>query len=201
MKRGEWNRVIGADVSGKTLGLVGTGRIGMAVARRGRAFGMRLVGCDPHPNPLFVEELGGDYLSFEEVLEAADYVSLHTPGGAETRALMNDAAFRRMKPGAFLVNCGRGSLIDEAALLAALDEGRLAGAGLDVLSSEPPVPGSDADRVARHPKAVVTPHIASFTPNTAARMGRAAMENLLTVLRGERPAHVANPAVYERKAL
>ena len=103
-----------------------------------------------------------------------------------------------MKPTAFLINCGRGSLVDEAALLAALDEGRLAGAGLDVLSSEPPKPGSDAERIARHPKAVVTPHIASFTPATAARMGRAAMENMLTVLRGERPEYVANPSVYER---
>jgi D-3-phosphoglycerate dehydrogenase len=198
MKRGEWDRVMSADVSGKTLGLVGTGRIGMAVARRARAFNMRLVGCDPYPNALFVEELGGDYVPFEEVLELGDYVSLHTPGGPETRALINADALARMKPTAYLINCGRGSLIDEAALLKALDGGKLAGAGLDVFSTEPPAPGSDADRLARHAKTVVTPHIASFTPNTAARMGRVAMENLLAVLGGERVEHVANPAVYDR---
>lgn len=198
MKRGEWDRVMSADVSGKTLGLIGTGRIGMAVARRARAFNMKLVACDPYPNAQFVEEYGGDYVPLEEVLAASDYLSLHTPGGAETRSLINAETLARVKPTAFLINCGRGSLVDEAALLAALDGGKLAGAGLDVLSSEPPVPGSDAERLARHPKVVVTPHIASFTPNTAARMGRAAMENMLTVLRGERPEHVANPAVYER---
>lgn len=198
MKTSGWDRVMSSDVSGKTLGLVGTGRIGMAVARRAKAFGMRLIGCDPYTNPLFVEELGGDYVPFEEVLELGDYVSLHTPGGAETRALINAAALARMKPTAFLINCGRGSLIDEAALIAALDAGKLAGAGLDVFTSEPPTPGSDADRLARHSKTVVTPHIASFTPNTAARMGRAAMENMLAVLDGKRIEHTANPAVYER---
>lgn len=198
MKRGEWDRVMSADVSGKTLGLVGTGRIGMAVARRAKAFGMRLVGCDPYQNPLFIEEFGGDYVPFEEVLETSDYVSLHTPGGAETRALINADTLARLKPTAYLINCGRGSLIDEAALLEALDAGRLAGAGLDVFSSEPPAPGSDAERLARHPKTVVTPHIASFTPNTAARMGRAAMDNLLALLRGDRIDHVANPQVFEK---
>lgn len=198
MKRGEWDRVMSADVSGKTLGLVGTGRIGMAVARRAKAFSMRLVACDPYPNPLFIEELGGDYVPFEEVLEVSDYVSLHTPGGAATQALINADALARMKSTAYLINCGRGSLIDEAALLQALDAGKLAGAGLDVFSSEPPIPGSDADRLARHPKTLVTPHIASFTPNTAARMGRQAMENMLALLKGKRIENVANPRVFER---
>jgi len=198
LKRGEWLRVMSADVSGRTLGLVGTGRIGMAVARRARAFRMRLLACDPYPNPLFVEELGGNYVPLEELLEAADFVSLHTPGGAATRALLGAPQLARMKPSAYLVNCARGSLVDEEALLAALDEDRLAGVATDVYASEPPAPGSSSERLARHPKLVGTPHIASFTPVTAARMGRAALANLQALLRGERIDHVANPEVFER---
>jgi phosphoglycerate dehydrogenase-like enzyme len=196
LKQGEWRRAMAADVGRRTLGVVGTGRIGMAVARRARAFNMRLVGCDPYPHPLFVEEFGGDYVSLDELLEVSDFVSLHAPASAETRGLISDAALRKMKSSAFLINCGRGTLVDEAALLAALDEGRLAGAGLDVFSTEPPDPDSAAERLARHPRVVATPHVASFTPATAARMGRAALQNLLAVLRGERPDHVANPEVY-----
>lgn len=200
MKAGEWRRGLSADVGGRTLGLVGTGRIGMAVARRARAFGMRLLGCDPAPNPLFVEELGGDYVPLEELLETADFVSLHLPAAPGTRGLLNRERLARMKPGAFLINTSRGVLVDEAALLEALRSGRLAGAALDVFSVEPPPPGSPAAELARLPNVVATPHVAAFTPNTVARMGRAALANLLAVLAGERPEHVANPAVYEAGA-
>lgn len=196
MKQGEWPRTMGADVTGRTLGLIGTGRIGMAVARRARAFRMRLLGSDPYPNPLFVEEVGGNYVPVEELLTDADYVSLHAPAMAGTRGMIGDAQLALMKPSAFLINCSRGSLIDEPALIRALAEGRLAGAGLDVLSEEPPTPGSHPDLLARLPNVVITPHIAAFTPITVSRMGRAAMENLLTVLRGERCPYIANPAVY-----
>lgn len=198
MKAGEWNREIAADIGGRTLGLVGTGRIGMAAARRAKPFRLRLVACDPLPNPLFVEELGGDYVPLDELLEIADYVSLHLPASKETRGLIGAAQIARMKPGALLINTARGSLVDEAALLDALRSGRLAGAALDVLSSEPPEPNSPAAELARLPNVVATPHIAAFTPVTVARMGRASLANLLTVLDGQRPPHVANPAVYDR---
>jgi phosphoglycerate dehydrogenase-like enzyme len=198
MKAGEWRRGIAADVGGQTLGLVGTGRIGMAVARRARAFGMRLIGCDPCPNPLFAEELGGEYVTLDELLERSDFVSIHSPASAATRGMIAAEQLARMKPAAFLLNLARGSLIDEPALIAALREGRIAGAGLDVLAVEPPPPGSPSDELARLPNVVITPHVASFTPKTAARMARAALENLLTALGGERPEHVANPAVYDR---
>jgi phosphoglycerate dehydrogenase-like enzyme len=111
MKRGEWRRVMGADVSGRTLGLVGAGRIGMAVARRAKAFRMRLVAHDPYPNPLFVEELGGDYMPLEELLEVSDFVSLHLPASEATRGAIGAAELARMKPSAFLINCARGSLV------------------------------------------------------------------------------------------
>jgi phosphoglycerate dehydrogenase-like enzyme/ActR/RegA family two-component response regulator len=196
-KRGEWQRIIGSDVNGQTLGLIGTGRIGTAVARRARAFGMKLIGHDPFPNPVFERELGGEYLSLEEVLSQSDFVSLHLPSTPETRGMVTAERIGMMKPSAFLVNTARGALIDEAALLTALHEGKLAGAGLDVLSAEPPLPGSPATELARHPRVVITPHVASYTPITAARMGQAALENMLAVLRGTRPDHVANPQVYE----
>jgi phosphoglycerate dehydrogenase-like enzyme len=199
MKQGEWPRMIGSDIGGRTLGLVGTGRIGMATARRAKAFRMRLVGYDPYPNPLFTEELGGDYVELDELLETADFISLHVPTSAATRGLIGARELARMKPTAFLINTARGALVDEAALLAALKEGRLAGAGLDVFSQEPPAPGSAGAELARLRNVVAVPHIASFTPATAARMGRAALANLLAVLDGERPANVVNPAVYERK--
>jgi phosphoglycerate dehydrogenase-like enzyme len=198
IKTGEWRRGIAADVCGQTLGLVGTGRIGMGVARRAKAFGMRLLAADPYPNALFIEELGGDYVSVDDVLERSDFVSLHCPAGSETRGMIGAAQLARMKPTAFLLNLARGALIDEPALIAALRENRIAGAGLDVLAVEPPTPGSPSDELARLPNVLVTPHVASFTPRTAARMARASMENLLTALRGERPQHVANPAVYAR---
>jgi phosphoglycerate dehydrogenase-like enzyme len=197
LKAGGWPREMSLDVGGRTLGLVGTGRIGMAVARRARAFRMRLLGCDPAPNPLFVEELGGDYVPLAELLETADFVSLHLPASSATRGLIDAAALARMKQGAVLVNTARGALVDEHALLEALDAGRLAGAGLDVFSTEPPDPGSAAETLTRHPLVVATPHVASFTPVTVARMARAAMDNLLAVLAGERPQYVANPRVYD----
>ena len=192
MKEGRWHRVLGADVAGRTLGLIGTGRIGLAVARRARAFRLRLVGHDPYPNPLFVEELGGDYLPLDELLEVSDFVSLHLPAMAETRGFLGSKELGRMKPSAFLINCARGSLIDEDALLEALRTGQIAGAGLDVFSSEPPIPDSAADRIARLPNVIATPHVAAATPITAAKMGRAALQNILDVLNGKTPPFVAN---------
>lgn len=198
MKAGTWPRLIGSDVTGRTLGLVGTGRIGMAVARRARAFRMRLIAVDPYPNPLFIEELGGDYVSLDEMLEQSDYVTLHVPAEGPNRNLIGAEQLAKMKPSAFLINTARGALVDEAALLETLRNERIAGAALDVFSAEPPKPGSAAAELATLPNVVATPHVASFTPITVAKMGRAAMQNLLTVLRNDRPAHLANPQVYER---
>jgi len=198
IKQGEWVRALQHDFSGQTIGIIGTGRIGVAVARRAKAFRMQLLGCDPQVNPLFSEELHGSYVSMDELLERSDFVSLHLPASAGTKGLIGREQIARMKPGAFLANTARGSLVDEDALLEALNEGRIAGAALDVFCKEPPAPGSAGDLLQRHPKVVATPHVASFTPITVAKMGKGAMENLLAVLANERPPSVANPEVYER---
>jgi phosphoglycerate dehydrogenase-like enzyme len=198
MKAGEWKRLMAADVTGRTLGLVGTGRIGIATARRARGFGMRLLGYDPYPNPLFLEELGGSYVSLDELLESSDFVSLHLPATVETHALIGGDQLLRMKRSAFLINCARGSVVDEQALVEALNEGEIAGAATDVFSVEPPLADSAGAALARHPKVVATPHVASMTPLTVAKMGRVALANLLDALDGRRPQHVCNPEVYDR---
>lgn len=198
MKQGEWYRAIAADVSGRTLGLVGTGRIGLATARRARAFRMRMLGYDPYPNPLFVEELGADYTSLEELFEVSDFISLHVPTTPSSRGLVSAELIRRMKPGAFLINTARGTLVDEQALLDALNEGRVAGAALDVFSQEPPIPGSAGDLLARHPKVIALPHVAAYTPTAVARMGRGACQNILSILSGDGQAQIVNPEVFER---
>jgi D-3-phosphoglycerate dehydrogenase len=194
MKAGEWTRLLGMDVARRTLGIVGTGRIGMAVAERARGFRMRLLGFDPSPNPAFVETLGGDYATFEEVLEGADFVTLHLPLTPETRHLIGAAELARMKPTAFLINAARGGLVDHEALATAIRDGRIRGAALDVYETEPP--GSLP--VIALPSVIATPHVASYTDGAITKMARAALANLLDALRGGRPEHVVNPEVYNR---
>jgi D-3-phosphoglycerate dehydrogenase len=195
MKAGEWRRMLGADVSRKSLGIIGTGRIGMAVARRAAGFRMRLLGYDPAANPLFVEELGGEYVSLEELLGQSDFITLHLPLIPETRGLVGAPQLAQMRPTGFVVNCARGALVDEEAVYAALTEGRLAGFATDVYAKEPPEPHA----LYLLPNVIALPHIASYTPATAARMSQAALENLLTGLRGERPEHTVNPEVVSHR--
>ena len=191
MKAGQWQRELGADVTRKSLGIIGTGRIGMAVARRAAGFRMRLLGYDPAANPLFVEELGGEYVSLEELLGQSDYITLHLPLLPETRGLIGARQLAQTRATAFLINCARGALVDEAAVYAALTEGRLAGFATDVYPHEPPEP----QPLYTLPNVIALPHIASYTPATAARMSQAALENLLAGLRGESPDHAVNPEV------
>lgn len=197
LKRGEWRRVPVADITGSTLGLVGTGRIGLAVARRARAFNMNLIGADPFPASAFTEELDGVYVDLDELLARSDFVSLHAPGGAETRCLINADRLARMKPSAYLVNCSRGSLVDDEALEEALKSRAIAGYAADVFSSEPPLPGTAAARLMGMDAVTATPHVASFTPATVLKMGEAARLNLMAALRGERPQYLCNPELFE----
>ncbi len=196
VRRGEWNQVRGVDVWRKTLGLVGLGRIGRAVATRAKGFEMRLLAYEPYPDLAFVQEHGVELVSLEELLRQSDFVSLHLPLSAATVKFLNAERLALMKPTAYLINTARGGLVDEDALEAALREGRIAVAGLDVRAVEPP----RDNRFAQFDTVVLTPHIASNTAETRRAMALMAVDNVLRVLRGERPHGLVNPEAWERAA-
>ncbi len=166
---------LGADVAGATLGIVGWGRIGQAMARRGEGFGMEVIHSSRSSG-----------LPLEELLGRADFVSLHTPLTPDTRHLIGAAALARMKPTAFLINTARGGVVDQEALRAALIEGRIAGAGLDVTDPEP-LPADHP--LLDAPNLLVVPHIGSATVRTRERMAAMAADNLLAALAGRRMPH------------
>ena len=181
-KRFEFELMIGTDVYGKTLGIVGFGRIGRAVARRAKGFGMRVLYSDAVRVDASAErELAATYVPLDTLLADADIVTLHTPLLPETRHLINEAALRRMKRSAVLVNAARGPIVDEAALVRALTEGWIAAAGLDVFEKEPAI----------HPgllplkNVVLSPHIASGSAETRVAMSSLAIRNCLAVLDGK----------------
>jgi D-3-phosphoglycerate dehydrogenase len=187
--------LLGVEVRGKTLGLVGLGRIGRRVAEICRlAFAMRVLACDPMVLPEQAAALGVELVELEQLLAEADFVSLHAPATPETWRLINAERLATMRPGSYLLNLARGTLVDEAALLAALESGHLAGAGLDVFDPEPPALDSG---LRSHPNVIATPHMASVTFEGRERMERMAVDNLLAFARGEQPPNVVNPAVYQ----
>ena len=184
----------GIELNGKTLGLVGLGRIGGRVAQLARCMGMLVAAYDPFVSAKRAEELGIQLSpSLDALLESADVVSLHVPLTADTRHLIGAAAIQRMKPGAVLINCARGGLVDEAALLNALESGRLSGAGLDVFEKEPPPP--DCPLLHRD-DVVATPHIAPATLAGKQRLWRIAIDQAVKVLRGQKPEHLVNADVW-----
>lgn len=188
--------LMGDEVQGKTLGLVGLGRIGRRVAQIcGLGLQMRVLGYDPFVTAEGAAALGVELAPLDRVIAEADFLSLHAPATAETHKLMDAARIGAMKRGSYLLNLARGSLVDEAALLDALDSGHLLGAGLDVFDPEP-LPA--ASRLRSHPDVVATPHMASVTLEGRRRMEAMAVERLLAFFRGERPADVVNGAVYAR---
>ncbi len=186
---------LGQDVHGATLGLVGLGRIGGAVARRAHGFGMRILYHDVIRREDLEKELGITYRPFEEVLGEADFVSVHVPLMPETRHLIGREQLRMMKPTAVLINTSRGPVVDTMALAEALSDGTIWAAGLDVFEVEP-VP-SDHPLLALE-NVIVVPHIASASVVTRTKMAVMAVENLLAVLEGRRPEHLVNPEVLER---
>jgi glyoxylate reductase len=189
----QWNldQLCGTDVWGKTLGIIGFGRIGRAVARRAKGFQMRIIYYSTTRAPAEVEnELGAEYLPRDEVLAAADFLSLHVPLKPETRGLMGSAEFAKMKPTAFLINTTRGPVVQEAALVAALEQGKIAGAALDVYEREPLI--SDG---LRRDNVVLTPHIGSASVETRTRMAMIAVENVAAFFAGKRPPTILNPGV------
>jgi len=178
--------LIGTEVQGKTLGLLGLGRIGRRVAQICRlAFDMQVIAYDPYVKDEQAAEWGVTMTDLDSVIAQADFLSLHIPATPETSGLMNDERIAQMKDGAYLLNMARGPLIVPEALLAALESGKLAGAGLDVFDPEPPT----ADSPLRdHPSIIATPHTASLTLDGRLRMERMAVERMLAFFRGEEPA-------------
>lgn len=200
LRDGRWTRwdvdlLVGAELHGATLGLVGFGRIGQAVARRARGFGMKLLYHARNPAPAAVEaELGARHVGLPALLAASDFVSLHVPLTEATRGMIGIDQFARMRRSAVLINTARGPVVDEAALAAALAEGLLAGAGLDVFAAEPRVHPD----LLELPNVVLLPHIGSATVQTRTRMCTLAAENAVALLRGERPPNPVNPEVLDR---
>jgi len=185
LKQGRWEKsaLLGTELYGKTLGLIGFGRIGVAVGRRALTFGMSVLAYDPRRSETHIIEKGATRATLDDLLALSDYVSLHLPLSSETRHLMNAERLGKMKPGARLLCLARGGVVDEEALRAALDSGHLAGAALDVFAVEPPPPGS----LAEHPKVIATPHIGAQTVEGQARAGLAIAEEVLAVLQGREP--------------
>jgi D-3-phosphoglycerate dehydrogenase / 2-oxoglutarate reductase len=184
------------ELNGLRLGLVGFGRIGRYVGRVCQAMGMTVTAYDPFVTPERAAELGVEMrATLRDVLADADVVSLHLPMAPETRQLMNAETFGWMKPGALFVNASRGGLVDEAALLAALDSGRLAGAGLDVTDPEPPHLDNP---LLNRTDVIITPHVGSASATGKRRILMAAVANVAQVLRGEQPADLVNPEVWPR---
>ena len=185
-----WNpsELLGRDLHGATLGVIGLGAVGCALATRARALGMRVLGWSRSGRAT----AGVEIVELEDLLERSDFVSVHVARTPETRGLLGHRALARMRPGAFLVNTARGGIVDEAALAAALRSGRLAGAALDVFDREPLPPGSP---LLDAPNAILTPHIGSATVATRVRMAELAVENLLAGLAGRPMPRCANREV------
>ncbi len=171
MKHNQWikKELEGVELSTKTLGVIGFGRIGSAVAVRAAAFGMKVIAFDPALKPDEVAGRGGDAVSFDELLTRSDFITLHIPLTAESRGIINAGAIAKMKDGVRIICAARGGVIDEAALLAGLNSGKVAGAGLDVFATEPP----GESELVNHAKVVCTPHIGG---QTVEAQGRAAFD-------------------------
>lgn len=191
-REGRWQLVIAEDVSEKTLGIIGLGRIGKAVARRARGFAMEILAYDKIQDRDFAKEYGIRYVALEQLLSSSDFVTIHLSPSPETMKFIGESELKQMKPTAFLINASRGVIVDQAALIRALQEGWIAGAGLDVYEKEPLQEGP----LLALPNVVLTPHIGGATYPALRAMSLRSAENVVQVLRGQRPAGVVNPEVY-----
>jgi D-3-phosphoglycerate dehydrogenase len=185
VRRGEWDksRFMGRELRGKTIGIVGLGKIGRAVAQRARAFEMTCVGHDPLVPEADVRAMGVEPLGLDDLVSRADILTLHVPLSPETRGLIGADRIARLPRGAFLVNAARGGLVDEAALLGALESGAIAGAALDVFSAEPP----KGSPLVGHPRVVATPHVGAATVEAQEAVGEEIVRLLLARM-AEAPA-------------
>lgn len=198
-RAGKWKTwgptlLTGPEVNGATLGIVGFGRIGQAVAKRAAGFGMRVLYHSRARRPDLEKALNVEYADLESLLRESDFITIHTPLDNSTHHLFGDSQFAKMKPGAILINTARGPIIDPAALRRALTRGAIAAAALDVTEPEPIPPD---DPLLELDNLLITPHIASASIQTRDKMATMAAANLIAGLKGERLPHCANPHVYE----
>lgn len=198
MRSGAWKgwgplQFIGQELTGATLGVVGSGRIGREFARKARGFDMKVLYVDEYPSKALEDELGARRVSMDELLGSSDFISLHVPLMASTRHLIDEVALRKMKKSAILINTSRGPVVDEAALVKALQEGVIAAAGLDVYEAEPKA----APGLAELPNVVMTPHTASATATSRNGMAVKAATNVIAMLQGQRAPDCLNPEIYQ----
>jgi len=191
-RSGGWPKFLGSSVWGKTIGIVGTGAIGRAFARRLAGFSVKMLLFDIRQDVDFALSIGGEYVAFDRLLAESDFISLHVPLNSATKGLIGPMQLAMMKPSSYLINTARGGIVDEDALADAIEEGKIAGAALDVFLHEPPV----GSRLAKSDKVVITPHMGSHTKEAVAAMGMMAARNLIDALDGKMPQHTANPEVY-----
>jgi D-3-phosphoglycerate dehydrogenase / 2-oxoglutarate reductase len=198
VRQGQWKGLIATTIlpiyrlSGKTMGVAGLGKIGRNTAKKAQALGMKVIGYDPYLSPVAAAAIGVPLLSLDELLRQSDVVSMHVPLTPETKHLINARTLALMKPHSILINVARGKVVDETALLAALESGHLAGAGLDVLEQEPPSPSNG---LFRFDNVVFTSHYASCGVESYAEMRRHVSEQAAEILRGEFPHNLVNPEV------
>lgn len=185
IRNGQWNRVPGSELFGKTVGVIGTGAIGGNLLQRCAAFGMDILAYDLYPREDLMQKYGVQYVSLERIYKEADYISLHLPASPETRGMINADVIGLMKKGACLINTARGDLIDEDALFAALESGHLGGAGLDAFSAEP----FTDERFWGLSNVIMTPHSGAYTSESVERASVTAAEEVLRVLASEKPLY------------
>jgi D-3-phosphoglycerate dehydrogenase / 2-oxoglutarate reductase len=195
LKDGKWERgkLVGVEVGRKTLGIIGLGKVGMNVARMGIGLGMKVVAVDPYASAEIARQHSVELVSsLREILPIVDFLTIHTPLIASTLDLLGDEEFKLMKKTARVLNVARGGVYNEAALLRALDEGVIAGAGIDVFTSEPPAPDSTASQLAKHPKVVATPHLGASTVEAQENVSLDVCTQVLQILSGGLPTAAVN---------
>jgi len=200
VKKGEWGiwtapsqKLKGFDLEGKILGLIGIGRIGSAVARRAKGFGMRIIAYDPYVTKEIAEKLGIELVDLAALLKNADFISIHTPLTPETCGMIGEKELRMIKKTAYIINTARGPIIQERALYKALKEGWIAGAGLDVYEKEPPDPNNPLLKLEN---VIATPHIAYYTEEAIRRLAISAAEEAVRILQGQLPKNLVNKKAF-----
>jgi len=189
VKAGQWKRVTGVELWQKTLGVVGSGRIGQTVIKRAKGFEMKVLAYDICKDEKIAEELGFEYASLERLLKESDFVTIHVPLTDKTKGLIGEKEIRLMKSSAYLINAARGGIVDEEALYRTLKEKRLAGAALDAHIKEPP---SYDNSLLRLDNVIATPHMGADSQETLKNMDLVAAENILRVLKGQEPLYALN---------